>query len=174
MGGVAMPTFIMLTRLSPDSVRSPRGLEQLERQAMQAIRQECPGVEWLGSYAVLGPCDYLDVFLADGIETAARVSALIRTFGHAQTEIWAATEWDRFNGIGSRRSFARFRGRPDHGRSLQEPIKGVALERPAAKYGNRGRGYVYMEAGHAAESLILQASRLALPRQSSGHSTTGR
>ena len=94
-----MPTFIMLTRLSPDSVRSPRGLEQLERQAMQAIRQECPGVEWLGSYAVLGPCDYLDVFLADGIETATRVSALIRTFGHAQTEIWAATEWGRFKEI---------------------------------------------------------------------------
>ena len=94
-----MPTFIMLTRLNPDAVRSPRGLEQLERQAMEAIRKECPGVEWLGSYAVLGPCDYLDVFLANDIETATRVSALIRTFGHAKTEIWAATEWDRFKEI---------------------------------------------------------------------------
>ena len=27
-----MPTFIMLTRLNPDAVRSPRGLEQLERE----------------------------------------------------------------------------------------------------------------------------------------------
>lgn len=94
-----MPTFIMLTRLNPDAVRSPRGLEQLERKAMDAIRKECPGVEWLGSYATLGPYDYLDTFLADDIETAIRVSTLIRTFGHAQTEIWAATEWDRFKEI---------------------------------------------------------------------------
>ena len=54
------------------------------------------GVEWLGSYAVLGPCDYLDVFVANDIESTTPVSALIRTFGHAKTEIWAAMERDRF------------------------------------------------------------------------------
>jgi uncharacterized protein with GYD domain len=98
-GGAAMATFIMLTRLNTDAVRSPRSLEQLERDVMKRIREECPDVEWLNSYAVLGPCDYLDVFIADSIETAAKVSALIRTFGHAQTEIWTATEWDRFKEI---------------------------------------------------------------------------
>jgi uncharacterized protein with GYD domain len=89
----------MLTRLNPDAVRSPRGLEELERNAMQRVRQECPEVKWLSSYAVLGPYDYLDVFIADDIETAARVSTLVRTFGHAQTEIWTATEWERFKEI---------------------------------------------------------------------------
>jgi uncharacterized protein with GYD domain len=91
--GAVMATFIMLTRLNPDAVRSPR---DLEREAMKRVREECPDVEWLNSYAVLGPYDYLDVFIANDIETAARVSALIRTFGHAQTEIWTATDWDRF------------------------------------------------------------------------------
>jgi uncharacterized protein with GYD domain len=94
-----MPTFIMLTRLNSDAVRSPRALEQLELDAMQRVREECPDVKWLTSYAVLGPCDYLDVFIANDIETAARVSTLIRTFGHATTEIWTATEWDRFKEI---------------------------------------------------------------------------
>ena len=50
-----MPTFIMLTRLSADAVRSPKNLEQLERKVMEQVRGECPGVDWLGSYAVLGP-----------------------------------------------------------------------------------------------------------------------
>ena len=94
-----MPTFIMLTRLNAEAVRSPKDLEQLEREVMKRVREECPDVKWLSSYAVLGPCDYLDVFSADDIETAARVSTLIRTFGHAQTEIWTATEWGRFKEI---------------------------------------------------------------------------
>lgn len=94
-----MPTFVMLTRLNPDAVRLPKALEGLERDAMKRVRQECPSVEWVSSYAILGPCDYLDIFKASDIETAAKVSALIRTFGHAQTEVWTATEWDRFKEI---------------------------------------------------------------------------
>lgn len=61
--------FCHAHRLNPDAVRSPRD------------------------------CDYLDIFTASDIETAAKVSALIRTFGHAQTEVWTVTEWDRFKEI---------------------------------------------------------------------------
>jgi uncharacterized protein with GYD domain len=91
-----MPTFIMLTRLVPGSLTSPRSLEELERQAMDRVREAAPEVEWVGSYAVIGPYDYLDIFRAPDIETATKVSTLIRTFGHAHTEVWGATEWQRF------------------------------------------------------------------------------
>lgn len=94
-----MSTFIMLTRLSPEAVRSPQALEQLERKAMERVRKDCPDVEWVGNYAILGPYDYLDVFRAKDIETASKVSMLIRTFGHAQTEVWPATEWSHFKEI---------------------------------------------------------------------------
>jgi uncharacterized protein with GYD domain len=94
-----MATFVMLTRLGTEAARSPQKLERLEREVMGRVRKECPDVEWLGSYAILGPCDYLDIFRAKDIEAATRVSTLIRTFGHAQTEVWAATEWDRFKEI---------------------------------------------------------------------------
>jgi hypothetical protein len=50
-----MLTFVMLTRLSPDAVRSPQTLEELERNAMERVRRECPEVEWIASYAILGP-----------------------------------------------------------------------------------------------------------------------
>ena len=94
-----MQTFVMLTRLAPGSIQSPKMLEDLERRVMEHIRESCKGVEWLGSYAILGPCDYLDIFKAPDLDMASKVSALVRTFGHAQTEIWAATEWAHFKDV---------------------------------------------------------------------------
>jgi hypothetical protein len=86
----------MITRLSPDALSSPSSLEELERKAMEHIRSECPQVEWLHNFAILGPCDYLDIFRAPDTDTAMKVATIIRTFAHAYTEIWTATEWGRF------------------------------------------------------------------------------
>lgn len=94
-----MQTFVMLTQLEAGAVRSPKMLEELERKAMDAIRENCPKAEWKGSFAVLGPYDHVDIFRAPDIETATRVSTLIRTFGHARTKIWGATEWDQFKQV---------------------------------------------------------------------------
>jgi len=91
-----MLTFILHTRLSPDAVRSPGALETMERALMERIRKACPEVKWIASWAVLGPSDYLDVFEAPDLENAARVAALVRTFGHATTEVWGALPWERF------------------------------------------------------------------------------
>lgn len=91
-----MSKFVMLTQLTHGSLKSPQGLEALEQQVMDRIRSTCPEVEWLSSYAVLGPYDYVDMFEAPDIETATKISALVRTFGHANTEIWPATDWGRY------------------------------------------------------------------------------
>jgi uncharacterized protein with GYD domain len=96
---VPMPTFVLLTRLAPEALRTPRALEELEREATRRIREECPDVEWIVNYAVMGPYDYLDVFTAPDMETAAKVATMIRVFGHAHTETWAAVEWDRYKEI---------------------------------------------------------------------------
>lgn len=43
---------MLLTRLSPESIRSPEAFERLEREAMQRIREECPDIVWLNNCAV--------------------------------------------------------------------------------------------------------------------------
>lgn len=91
-----MAEYIMLTRLSPGAVHSPASLEKLEKEVMTRIRSECPQVEWVHNYAVLGPCDYLDVFRAPDMDAAFKVAAIIRSFGHAHTEVWPAKEWGAF------------------------------------------------------------------------------
>jgi uncharacterized protein with GYD domain len=91
-----MATYIMLTRLSPDALKRPESVGDLNKQTEERIKKECPGVKWVGNYAVLGPCDYVDIFEAPDSDAATKVALLIRSFGHATTETWVATPWDRF------------------------------------------------------------------------------
>jgi uncharacterized protein with GYD domain len=91
-----MPTYAMLTRLSPEALARPESVVELNRQVEERIKQECPGVKWLANYAVLGPCDYLDIFEAPDVDSATKVSLLVRSFGHATTETWMVTPWEHF------------------------------------------------------------------------------
>lgn len=62
-------------------MRSPRELEALERDVVKWIRTECPESEWLQSFAVLGPYDYLDVSQVPDIETATKIASTPSTSG---------------------------------------------------------------------------------------------
>lgn len=94
-----MTAFILLTKLKSAAVESPEDLLPIEQRVMEHIRMACPDVAWETSFAVFGPYDYIDIFHAPDVETAMKVSTIIRTFGHAETEIWGAVEWNRFKEI---------------------------------------------------------------------------
>jgi len=94
-----MSIFLMQTRVSADALSQPKSLETLGRDVAEKIREHCPDVRWIASYAVLGPCDYLDVFEAPNIEAATRVSVLVRSHGRAESQIWPALAWPEFKSL---------------------------------------------------------------------------
>lgn len=91
-----MPSYVVLTRVSPEAVKTPETLRDLEQQVKDRVNKECPDVRWISNYVVMGPYDYLDIFEAPDNETAMRVSTIIRSAGHSSTELWPATEWSQF------------------------------------------------------------------------------
>jgi uncharacterized protein with GYD domain len=96
---MAMPHFVLLSRVSVESLHQPRSLETLERHAVDRIRKLCPEVKWIANYAIAGPYDYLDILDAPDLQTAMKVSALIRSYGHADTQLWPAIEWTGFKDV---------------------------------------------------------------------------
>ena len=86
----------MLTRLSHEALKAPNSLTELSDAVSARIKEECGNVKWLMSFATLGPADYVDIFEAPDIETAMKVATIVRTFGHATTEVWPALNWGRF------------------------------------------------------------------------------
>jgi len=94
-----MATYVTLTKLTPEAVKTPAHLTKLERAVAERIARECPQAKWLASYAILGPCDYLDIFEAPDELAAAKVVTIIRSFGHGQTETWTAVPWERFRTV---------------------------------------------------------------------------
>jgi uncharacterized protein with GYD domain len=91
-----MPQFVMMTRLSSRSLEQPKSFEKLAHHALAQVAKACPDVMWIGNYAVLGPYDYVDIFEAPDLRAAMRVSALVRTYGQARTEVWPALQWAEF------------------------------------------------------------------------------
>jgi uncharacterized protein with GYD domain len=91
-----MPTYVLLTKVSPEAMSAPAKLAKLEAQVKNRIKRNCPGVKWIMNLAVMGPYDYLDVFEAPDEVTASKVSTIVRSFGHASTETWGALPWSEF------------------------------------------------------------------------------
>ncbi|HEY8448043.1 MAG TPA: GYD domain-containing protein [Thermomicrobiales bacterium] len=91
-----MPTFIMLTSVTHEATAVPGALAELGNRVSERLKAECPEARWLASYAVLGPYDYVDIFEAPDSETAARAALIVRSAGHAQTQVWSAIPWERF------------------------------------------------------------------------------
>ena len=91
-----MATFVLLTKLSSESLGTPRKRETVGRKWFQEIKAKCPQVRWVDHYALLGPFDFMDIYEAPNEEEAAKVSLITMSKGAVKAETWAAVPYKRF------------------------------------------------------------------------------
>jgi uncharacterized protein with GYD domain len=91
-----MPTYVILSKISPDAFQDPKEFRKLASDVSARIRKQCPGVTWKQSFATLGRFDVVDIVESRDPEQVARAALLIRGYGHASTETLPATEWKDF------------------------------------------------------------------------------
>jgi len=92
-----MQTFILLTRLIREEVHPSFTLRATAKEISIKIKEHLATVEWIANYSVIGPWDYLDIFTAPDLETAMKLSVLVRYYGGAHTEVWSAVAWHDFD-----------------------------------------------------------------------------
>jgi uncharacterized protein with GYD domain len=91
-----MPTFVLMTRLRPESVHDAHGRRAMGKGWLQKVQSLCPNVRWIAHYAILGPYDFMDIYDAPDVETAHRVSLISRSEGAVSAESWQALPYERF------------------------------------------------------------------------------
>ena len=90
-----MPTFVLMTKLSPQVTAQMKDREALGRAWLDLVKEKCPGVKFIAHYGLLGPYDFLDIYEAPDNETAAKVSMISRATGAVQAESWSAIPYKR-------------------------------------------------------------------------------
>lgn len=91
-----MPTFVLMTKLSPSTVGDPRGRRELGQVWMRKVEEACRGIRWIAHYALLGPYDFMDVYEAPDEATAFKVSLLSRAHGAVTAESWPAIRYEEY------------------------------------------------------------------------------
>ena len=91
-----MQTFVLMTKLAPDSARQLKDQGKLGRVWLDKVKEKCPEVNFVAHYALLGPYDFLDIYEAPNEEIAAKVSLISLQSGASQAESWVAIPYKRF------------------------------------------------------------------------------
>jgi uncharacterized protein with GYD domain len=91
-----MPTYVLMTKLSPSTLADPRGPRETGHAWLDKVRDLCPDLSWRAHYALLGPYDFMDVYEAPDESSAFRVALLSRELGAITAESWPAVGYDRF------------------------------------------------------------------------------
>ena len=89
-----MPTYVLMTKLTPAALQGTSGRRATGHDWKTKVDSACPGIRWIGHYALLGPYDFMDIYEAPDILTAHRVSLISRSEGALTAESWQALPYE--------------------------------------------------------------------------------
>lgn len=89
-----MPTFVLLSRLSPASARQ---MGEMQREFDLKLTECCPEAKCVASYVLLGAYDFLHIFEAPDAVIAAKVAMLANYFGFESTQTLTAIPLDELS-----------------------------------------------------------------------------
>ena len=91
-----MQTFILLTKLTPELTKRIKERSAIGENWLELVKQKCPDVKFIGHYALLGQYDFLDIYEAPDVESAAKVSMLSQANGAIHAESLPAIPYKKF------------------------------------------------------------------------------
>ena len=91
-----MPTYILLTKLSPDLSQQMKERAELGRAWHDQVKKTCPEVKFISHYALLGQFDFLDIYEAPDELAAAKVSIISQANGAFQAQSLPAIPYKQY------------------------------------------------------------------------------
>lgn len=91
-----MTTYVLLSKVSAESVKRVKNLAEMDKAFERKLREQCPEVKRIASYALLGAYDFLHIFEAPDAITAAKVALLSNEFGSGSTQTLTAIPFAEF------------------------------------------------------------------------------
>ena len=91
-----MKTFVLLTKLSPETSKMMKERGKLGRAWLEQVKEKCPEVKFISHYALLGKYDFMDIYEAPTEKVAAKVSMIGLANGAYSAESITAIPYKEF------------------------------------------------------------------------------
>jgi uncharacterized protein with GYD domain len=92
-----MTTFVLLSKVAAESVRRVKNLPAMDKAFERKLKEQCPEVKRIASYALLGSYDFMHIFEAPDAVNAAKVALLANEFGAGSTQTLTAIPFAEFS-----------------------------------------------------------------------------
>ncbi|HDN80246.1 MAG: GYD family protein [Chloroflexi bacterium] len=91
-----MTTYVILSKVSTTGAKELKNLSEMEREFEERLKETCPEVKRVASYALLGAYDFLHIIEAPDAYSAAKAALILNSFGTTTTQTLTAIPFKKF------------------------------------------------------------------------------